>query len=146
MDKPVVINGCFDLLHEGHLGFIRLASLVGNGVIVFLNSDASIRKLKNRPPVFSDQHRAALLRSNYYVREVYIFEEETPVHSMARLVDSLNPGMYLTSTEHIDSIVVKFMQSKFIPVLYAPRFSNFPSTTSLLAKIRALPEGQNPAG
>ena len=80
MSKRDVIftNGCFDILHLGHIELLKFCKDLGN-VIVGLNSDTSIRKLKGvSRPIFNQYERKALLESIKFVDQVVIFDEETP--------------------------------------------------------------------
>ena len=79
MDKKIVFtNGCFDVLHRGHIELLKYCETLGD-VIVGLNSDESIRRLKgDRRPVNSQDDRKALLQAIKYVDRVIIFEEDTP--------------------------------------------------------------------
>ena len=71
-------NGCFDVLHRGHLELLKYCETLGD-VIVGLNSDESIRRLKgDHRPVNSQDDRKALLQAIKYVDRVIIFEEDTP--------------------------------------------------------------------
>ncbi len=76
-------NGCFDLLHRGHLHSLKQACELGDLLIVGLNSDNSVQQLKgpNRP-IFKQNHRAHLLASSIYVDAVLIFDELTPASAL----------------------------------------------------------------
>lgn len=78
--KLVTTNGCFDILHVGHVRSLKAARSLGDVLIVGLNSDASVRKLKgaNRPILPQDE-RAEILSSLSSVDAVTIFDEDTPV-------------------------------------------------------------------
>ena len=77
--KIVFTNGCFDLLHRGHLELLKFCSSQGDRVVVGINSDKSIKKIKGNDRPFRDQHdRKFLLESLVFVDEVIIFDEETP--------------------------------------------------------------------
>lgn len=89
MSKRDVIftNGCFDILHLGHIELLKFCKDLGN-VIVGLNSDTSIRKLKGvTRPIFNQYERRALLESIKFVDQVVIFDEETPY----RLIQEIRP-------------------------------------------------------
>jgi len=76
--KSVFTNGCFDILHRGHIELLKYCETLGD-VIVGLNSDESIRRLKgDRRPVNSQDDRKALLQAIKYVDRVIVFEEDTP--------------------------------------------------------------------
>ena len=78
-DKIVFTNGCFDILHEGHLRVLSSALSFGDRLVVGLNADASVRRLKGPTrPVNGENSRAALLASLIYTDAVVIFAEDTP--------------------------------------------------------------------
>jgi len=84
--KIVFTNGCFDILHVGHVRYLSKAKKLGNILIVGLNSDQSVKKLKgdNRPiNIFED--RAMLLSSLRFVDLVIIFEEKTPENLIKKI-------------------------------------------------------------
>lgn len=78
--KIVFTNGCFDLLHYGHIHYLSRAADLGNILIVGLNSDASVKKLNkgSARPLQDENSRAAILASLGFVSAVVIFEEDTP--------------------------------------------------------------------
>ena len=79
--KIVFTNGCFDILHAGHVTYLEKARKLGDCLIVGLNSDRSTRKLKGKGrPVQSEQDRATVLSGLASVDYVVIFGEETPRH------------------------------------------------------------------
>ena len=78
-EKVVFTNGCFDLLHPGHIKILTEASELGDVLIVGLNSDVSVRKLKgNSRPILNEESRALMLASLHVVNAVVLFDEETP--------------------------------------------------------------------
>ena len=84
--RVVWTNGCFDLLHVGHLRNLQACKACGNVLVVGLNSDASVRAIKGPTrPVNSEADRAELLAGLACVDAVVIFGEETPEVSLARL-------------------------------------------------------------
>ncbi len=92
--KIVFTNGCFDLIHPGHLQYLAEARSLGHRLIVGLNSDASTQRLKgeNRPIIDQDA-RAFLLASLSFVDMVVLFEEDTPLNLINALkIDILVKG------------------------------------------------------
>jgi D-beta-D-heptose 7-phosphate kinase/D-beta-D-heptose 1-phosphate adenosyltransferase len=88
--KVVFTNGCFDLLHPGHIRSLEAARALGDFLIVGLNSDASVRALKGPGrPVISAQERAEILASFESVDAVFIFEELTPQKVIAALLPDI---------------------------------------------------------
>lgn len=104
MDSPrgagkrlVFTNGCFDLLHRGHVAYLQAARALGDALVVGLNSDASVRKLKGPGrPVVPQGDRAAVLRALRFVDAVVVFDEDTP----ARLMRELKPGVYVKGGDY----------------------------------------------
>jgi D-beta-D-heptose 7-phosphate kinase/D-beta-D-heptose 1-phosphate adenosyltransferase len=78
--RIVFTNGCFDLLHAGHLELLRRAATLGDALVIAINSDASVRRLKGAErPLVPQVERAALLAALSFVDAVTIFEEDTPL-------------------------------------------------------------------
>ncbi len=78
--KIVFTNGCFDILHAGHVKYLRRAKALGDLLVVGLNSDASVRKLKGPGrPVNSAANRAAVLSALKFVDYVVVFSQDTPL-------------------------------------------------------------------
>ena len=86
--KTVVFtNGCFDIIHRGHIECLRKAKSFGDILIVGLNSDSSVRKIKgDRRPIVSQKDRAEILASLEMVDYVSIFNETTPFRMISKLV------------------------------------------------------------
>jgi D-beta-D-heptose 7-phosphate kinase/D-beta-D-heptose 1-phosphate adenosyltransferase len=85
--RVVFTNGCFDLLHRGHIECLRKAKSFGDVLIVGINSDSSVRKIKGEErPILPQDDRAEILASLEMVDYVLIFSEETPHRVIARLV------------------------------------------------------------
>lgn len=89
--KVVFTNGCFDLLHIGHVTYLQQAANEGDCLIVAINSDSSVRRLGKGPerPIFSEQDRGAMLAAMEAVDYVVVFDEATP-HA---LLDLLKPDL-----------------------------------------------------
>jgi rfaE bifunctional protein nucleotidyltransferase chain/domain len=82
----VATGGCFDLLHPGHVRTLQSARALGDCLVVCLNSDASVRRLKGpRRPVVEQADRAAVLLALGCVDAVEVFDEDTPVAVLERL-------------------------------------------------------------
>ena len=85
-ERIVFTNGCFDILHMGHVDLLQSAALLGDRLIIGLNSDASIRRLKgNDRPILPEEQRAGLLSALECVDAVVIFEEDTPLETILAL-------------------------------------------------------------
>jgi len=80
-EKIVFTNGCFDLLHAGHLQTLRQASQLGDVLVVGINSDASVGRIKGQGrPIIPEPDRVELVAALGFVRYVVVFEEDTPQH------------------------------------------------------------------
>jgi D-beta-D-heptose 7-phosphate kinase/D-beta-D-heptose 1-phosphate adenosyltransferase len=102
--RIVLTNGCFDILHAGHVTCLQQAAEEGDCLIVALNSDASVRGLNKGPerPIFDQRHRAAVLAALEAVDYVVVFDEATP-HA---LIERLKPDLLVKGgTYHQDAIV-----------------------------------------
>jgi D-beta-D-heptose 7-phosphate kinase/D-beta-D-heptose 1-phosphate adenosyltransferase len=106
--KTVFTNGCFDLLHVGHVSYLAEARRLGDVLTVGLNSDASVRRLKgNTRPVIGERDRATMLAALAAVDHVVIFDEATPHHLLHRLrPDVLVKGGTYTPDEVVGHEVV----------------------------------------
>lgn len=85
-ERMVFTNGCFDLLHVGHVTYLQEAARMGDVLIVAINSDASVRKLKGPTrPVIGESDRAAMLAAMACVGYVIVFDDDTPCELLRRL-------------------------------------------------------------
>ena len=101
--KTVFTNGCFDLLHRGHLELLKFCRWHGDRVVVGINSDSSIKKIKGSDRPFNNQSdRKFLLESLIFVDEVVIFEEETPYN----LIKCVKPDIIVKGGDYsIEEVV-----------------------------------------
>ena len=100
--KRIFTNGCFDVLHRGHLELLKYCKNLGH-VVVGLNSDSSIKKIKGADrPFFSQEDRKFMLEACRYVDEVVIFEEETPYN----LIKKIKPDIIVKGGDYIAKDVV----------------------------------------
>ena len=130
--RIVFTNGCFDILHSGHLKLLdecrRLAGLKG-AVVVGVNTDASVGRLKGQSrPIFSDNERAQLLVHLKSVDYAITFEEDTPI----KLIESLRPDLIVKGGDYKASDVVG---SKISPVVIVNLEDGF-STTSIIERMK----------
>ena len=85
-ERVVFTNGCFDLLHVGHVQYLAEAAALGDALFVGVNSDASVRRLKGSGrPVIGESDRAAMLAALACVRQVVVFEDDTP-HALLKAI------------------------------------------------------------
>jgi len=137
--KVAFTNGCFDLLHLGHVQLVRYARAQGDVLVVGLNSDASVRKLKGPGrPINSEQVRSRVLASLADVDYVVLFEEE----SVLPLIEQVRPDVLVKGGDYTVEGVVghEVVQSYGGEVKLAPEAEGF-STTDLIRRI-----GENHAG
>lgn len=85
--KIVFTNGCFDLLHFGHVDYLAKARDLGDRLVVGLNTDGSIKRIKGATrPINNEESRAALLAGMAYVDAVVLFDEETPINLISMVM------------------------------------------------------------
>ena len=132
--RIVFTNGCFDLLHPGHIGSLEQARALGDALIVGLNSDASVRQLKGAGrPVLPERERAEILAALECVDAVVIFDDLTPREVIARLLPDVLvkggdwPGDQIVGREEVEAAGGRVVS---IPVVLGY------STTAILRKIR----------
>jgi len=126
----VFANGCFDILHPGHIHTLKFAKqLAGQDgkVIVGLNSDSSIALIK-RKPIFNEQFRKTMLESLRYVDEVRIFETETPY----LLIKEIKPDYIVKGPDYINKQVIG---NDIALVLFASQGLEI-STTKIIEEIK----------
>lgn len=132
--KVVFTNGCFDILHVGHVTYLEAARRQGDCLVVGLNSDASVRAIKGpERPVNHEQSRARVLAALGCVDHVVLFEEDTPLKLIKRLMpDVLAKGGDWPVDKIVGAPEVMAAGGK---VRSIPLVGNF-STTALLEKIK----------
>ena len=128
-DKTVFTNGCFDIIHRGHLELLEYCRDIGSYVIVGLNSDDSVKRLKgSERPYFNEQDRKFLLESLSCVDEVHIFDEDTPYN----IISKLKPDIIVKGGDYVPSEVV----GNDISDVIIFNFINGYSTTKILDKMK----------
>jgi rfaE bifunctional protein nucleotidyltransferase chain/domain len=135
--RVVFTNGCFDLLHPGHIQLLERARSLGDALIVAINSDASVRGNKgpNRP-IIPEAERAEILAALAAVDYVTIFDEATPREIVAALLpDILVKGSDWGPNEIVGREEVEGAGGKVISFPLEPGYS----TTGLIDRIRRLP-------
>lgn len=127
--KLVFTNGCFDVLHVGHVKLLEYCSTLGD-VVVGLNSDASVKRLKgaNRP-VNDQDSRKTVLESLRFVSQVLIFDEDTPYN----LISVLKPDWIVKGGDYNPAEVVG---NDIAEVLIFPTQDGF-STSGIIEKMRS---------
>ncbi len=136
--RVVFTNGCFDLLHRGHVDLLRKARELGEVLIVGLNDDASVRRLKGPGrPVTGVEDRAEILAALAAVDAVVVFSEETPLELIRALVpDVLVKGADYRPEDVVGAGVVRAAGGR---VALVP-LTRGRSTTGILDRTRGEPE------
>jgi D-glycero-beta-D-manno-heptose 1-phosphate adenylyltransferase len=139
--RVVFTNGCFDLLHPGHIRTLEEARKLGDFLIVGINSDQSVRELKGAGrPVLPQLERAEILAALEAVDAVVIFDEPTPREIIAALLpDVLVKGGDWASDQIIGREEVEAAGGEVVSMPLTPGYS----TTAILQKIRAGSSPQN---
>jgi rfaE bifunctional protein nucleotidyltransferase chain/domain len=101
--KVVFTNGVFDLLHIGHITYMAKASELGDKLIIGLNADSSVKRIKGEGRPVNDQNtRAALLAALFFVDAVVVFEDDTPLN----LISTLMPDILVKGADYsVENIV-----------------------------------------
>lgn len=138
--KVVLTNGVFDLLHTGHLYYLRKARELGDALFIALNSDDSVRALKGPArPVQNEEQRAYALGALEFVDAILIFRERRLVHE----IRALQPDIYSKAgdytLEKLDQSERRELEQAGARIDFMPFLAGF-STTNLIAKIRAAGE------
>ncbi len=130
--KVVFTNGCFDIVHAGHASTMAFAKQQGDFLIVGLNSDASVRRLKgDKRPVVAERHRAALIAAFESVDYVVLFDE-TEVDT---LVGELKPDVLVKGMDCAGNIVGREHVEVYGGKVVAAPFVEGLSTSNIIAKI-----------
>ena len=128
--KIVFTNGCFDILHYGHVSYLRKARALGDILIVGLNSDRSVKALKGSDrPINSQEDRAFILSSLECVSYVIIFDEDTPKN----LISQILPDVLVKGADYRGKEIVGTEYAKEVKLI---DFIDGKSTSSIVEKIR----------
>ncbi|HKC66663.1 MAG TPA: D-glycero-beta-D-manno-heptose 1-phosphate adenylyltransferase [Bacteroidia bacterium] len=134
--KIVFTNGCFDILHQGHIDYLCKAKDLGNRLILGLNTDASVKRQNKSPerPINNEQSRALLLAALVIVDTVVLFDEDTPYN----LIKAIQPDVLVKGADWkvediVGSDIVKARGGEVATIELTQGFS----TTALINKINA---------
>lgn len=132
--KVVFTNGCFDILHRGHLMYLNEARALGDELIIGLNSDTSVKRLKGEDrPVNNEDDRLYMLENLKAVSKVFIFEEDTPYD----LIDAVKPNILVKGGDWaVDQIVGHDIVTANGGEVLSLNFEDGYSTTNLISKIQ----------
>ena len=135
--KVVFTNGCFDILHLGHIRYLEKASELGDMLVVGINSDASVRKLKGeKRPIMGELERAEIISSLRCVDYVTIFDEDTP----CELLSEIKPNIQVKGGDYVPETMPEYsiMQSlggRIVCVAYDVTDTRDSSTTNIIERI-----------
>jgi rfaE bifunctional protein nucleotidyltransferase chain/domain len=129
--KVVFTNGCFDIIHVGHVRYLREAKALGNVLVIGLNSDSSVSRLKPGRPVNSEAARAEVLAALEMVDYVSIFCQDTPYE----LIKSLKPDVLVKGGDWKKEDIVG---ADLVSEVHSLPFVAGMSTTGIINKIQHL--------
>jgi len=131
--QVVFTNGCFDLLHAGHVKYLQKARGLGDLLVLGLNSDASVRRLKGaKRPLISEEERAHILAALYCIDYVTIFEEDTPLE----LIKVLKPQILVKGGDYsLDGVVGRDIVEQYGGRVELVSFVDGKSTSNIIDKV-----------
>lgn len=131
--QVVFTNGCFDLLHAGHVKYLQKARGLGDLLVLGLNSDASVRRLKGeKRPLINEDERAHILAALYCIDYVTIFDEDTPLE----LIKSLKPQILAKGGDYsLDGVVGRDIVEQYGGRVELVSFVDGKSTSNIIDKV-----------
>ena len=131
--KLVFTNGCFDILHRGHIEYLKQAKSLGDYLVVGLNSDSSVKDIKgDSRPINNENDRAYVLNSLKVINAVIIFYEDTPYNIIKEIVpDLLVKGGDWREDKIVGADIVKKAGGKVVSLKYVENYS----TTGTINKL-----------
>lgn len=132
--RIVFTNGCFDILHRGHLSYLKEAQSCGDKLIIGLNSDLSVKRLKGpERPINNEDDRKFMLENLRSVDHVEIFDEDTPL----KLIQAIRPNVLVKGGDwSVDQIVGSSDVLASGGDVYSLKFIDGFSTTNIIEKIK----------
>lgn len=133
-ERVVFTNGCFDIVHKGHIDYLFEASKLADRMVIGLNTDASVQELKgNGRPVNNNDARALIIAALGFVDMVVFFDEETP----KELIDAVQPDVLTKGSDYIAENIVGYdtVMAKGGKVTTIDLTEGF-STTALIERIK----------
>lgn len=139
-EHVVFTNGCFDILHPGHIEMLEASRSCGDALVVALNTDASVRRLKGEGrPIVPESERAEVLAALWCVDCVVLFDEDTPLQAIL----ALRPDVLVKGADWAEDAIVGAPEVRS----WGGRVERIPlvagaSTTSIVERVRALGEAR----
>jgi rfaE bifunctional protein nucleotidyltransferase chain/domain len=126
----VFTNGCFDIIHPGHIECLQKAKQLGDILIVGLNTDNSVKRIKNNSrPIFNEKARITILSAIQWVDYIVLFDELTP----QKLIETLSPDILVKGGDYKKGTVVGRTVVKNVVII--PLVKGY-STTEIINKIK----------
>lgn len=132
--KVVFTNGCFDILHQGHIDYLAKAADEGDVLIVGINTDNSVKRIKgNNRPIQDEQSRALMVAALHFVDLVVLFDEDTPYN----LIKTVQPDVLIKGSDYVPENIVGYdiLKAKNGEVKTIDYLEGY-STTSIIDKIK----------
>ena len=132
--KITFTNGCFDILHSGHVGYLEESKSIGDVLVIGLNSDKSVRELKGKDrPINSENQRAFMLSALKCTDMVYIFEENNPLN----IIKEINPDYLVKGGDYTQEAIIgsEHVKNNGGDVIIIPLEKGL-STTCIIEKIK----------
>ncbi|MEA5403737.1 D-glycero-beta-D-manno-heptose 1-phosphate adenylyltransferase [Arcicella sp. DC2W] len=134
--KIVFTNGCFDIVHLGHIDYLEKARNLGDKLILGLNTDASVKRLKGESrPVVNEYARSRMMAAFEFIDAVILFDEPTPLE----VIQEIQPDILVKGDDYVVETIVgaDFVMDKGGEVKTIPLVKGY-STTSLIEKIKQI--------
>jgi rfaE bifunctional protein nucleotidyltransferase chain/domain len=128
--KIVFTNGCFDIIHIGHIRYLKEAKKLGDVLVIGLNSDSSVSRIKPGRPINTENNRAEVLSSLEMVDYVTIFDEDTPYE----LIKHLKPDILVKGGDWKKEDIVG---SDIVPEVHSLPYISGISTTEIINRIKS---------
>ena len=133
--KIVFTNGCFDILHSGHIGLLQKARELGDGLVVGINSDASVARIKGpKRPIIAENERAELIDGLQMVDFVCSFDDDTPLRAILKI----RPNVLVKGADWADNIVGQSEVERWNGQVVALPLIPGCSTTAIVERVLAL--------
>ncbi len=133
-EKIVFTNGCFDIVHKGHIEYLAQAAALGTKLVVGLNTDTSVKRLKGeKRPINNQEARAILLSALIFIDKIVLFDEDTPYE----LIKYIQPDILVKGKDYKPEQIVGYdiVKNKGGEIITIDLTTGY-STTSILNKLQ----------